>query len=68
MADPILPGFSLVNRWICYTSTMLTPAQAPSGFGSTWPSNFGFLAFGVYQQYIWYRGINSTLSPSYPST
>ncbi|TEB28327.1 hypothetical protein FA13DRAFT_1755853 [Coprinellus micaceus] len=50
MSTPILPGFSLANRWIFYTSTMLAPAQALAGFGSNWPSNIGLLAYNIYQQ------------------
>jgi hypothetical protein len=59
MSTPILPGFSLANRWIFYTSTMLAPAQALAGFGSNWPSNIGFLAYNIYQQYLWYNGIKT---------
>lgn len=50
----VVPGFSVTNRWLMYTSLMFTPAQALSGVGSDCPSNIGFLAYNWYQQYTWY--------------
>ncbi|EAU83307.2 hypothetical protein CC1G_10748 [Coprinopsis cinerea okayama7 len=57
--NQVIPGFSLTNRWLLYTSIMLTPAQALSGVGSHCPSNLGFLAFNWYQQYSWYMAAKS---------
>jgi len=56
MAD-VISGFSLTNRWLLYTSLMLTPAQAISGIGSNFPSSLGFLAYNWYNQYAWYNAI-----------
>jgi len=50
----VVPGFSLTNRWLLYTSLMLTPAQYMSGLGSNSPINIGFLAYNWYTQYMWY--------------
>ena len=50
----VIPGFSLVNRWLLYTSVMLTPAQAIAGIGSNCPTNIGFLVYNWYSQYAWY--------------
>ncbi|PPR00504.1 hypothetical protein CVT24_005528 [Panaeolus cyanescens] len=50
----VAPGFSLTNRWLLYTSLMLTPTQATAGLGSSAPINLGFLAYNGYQQYLWY--------------
>jgi hypothetical protein len=55
----VVPGFSLTNRWLIYTSLMLTPAQAISGIGSHCPSNIGFLAYNWWQQYIWFSATKS---------
>lgn len=57
MADELqyVEGFSLTNRWLLYTSLMLSPAQFVSGLGSNCPSNIGFLAYNWYNQVIWYR-------------
>jgi hypothetical protein len=53
----VIPGFSLTNRWLLYTSLMLTPAQFISGLGSNYPSNVGFLAYNWYTQCAWYVAI-----------
>jgi hypothetical protein len=53
----IIAGFSLINRWLLYTSMMLAPAQFISGVGSNCPSNLGFLAYNWYTQVFWYRAI-----------
>jgi len=53
----IIPGFSLTNRWLLYTSLMLAPAQFVSGLGSNCPSNIGFLAYNWYTQIQWYWAI-----------
>jgi hypothetical protein len=50
----VVAGFSLTNRWLLYTSLMLTPAQFVSGLGSNSPTNIGFLAYNWYNQYVWY--------------
>ncbi|TEB21392.1 hypothetical protein FA13DRAFT_1757552 [Coprinellus micaceus] len=50
----VVSGFSLTNRWLLYTSLMLTPAQALSGIGNHCPSNIGFLAYNWWQQYTWF--------------
>ncbi|KAH6910580.1 hypothetical protein BKA70DRAFT_87393 [Coprinopsis sp. MPI-PUGE-AT-0042] len=59
MENAVLPGFSVTNRWLLYTSIMLTPAQLFSGFGSSSPSNIGFLAFNWYNQWVWYSAIKA---------
>ena len=53
----VIQGFSLTNRWLLYTSVMLTPAQAIAGIGSNYPTNIGFLAYNWYSQYAWYIAI-----------
>jgi len=53
----VIPGFSLTNRWLLYTSIMLTPAQAISGLGSHLPTSVGFLAYNWYNQYIFYNAV-----------
>jgi hypothetical protein len=55
----IVPGFSLVNRWLLYTSVMLAPAQLISGIGSNCPTNIGFLAYNWYTQIQWYQAIQA---------
>jgi len=55
----VIPGFSLTNRWLLYTSFMLAPAQFISGMGSNCPSNVGFLAYNWYNQIAWYRAIKA---------
>src|ERR1700748_847816 len=55
----IVAGFSLTNRWLLYTSFMLSPAQLISGWQSNCPSNLGFLAYNWYTQVQWYRAIKS---------
>ena len=50
-----VPGFSLTNRWLLYTSIMLAPAQFVSGIHSNCVSNVGFLAYNYYTQIMWYR-------------
>jgi hypothetical protein len=55
----IVPGFSLVNRWLLYTSFMLAPAQYASGLKSHCPSNIGFLAYNWYTQISWLRAIRA---------
>ncbi|KAH6903123.1 hypothetical protein BKA70DRAFT_1301627 [Coprinopsis sp. MPI-PUGE-AT-0042] len=59
MENVVLPGFSVTNRWLLYTSIMLTPAQLFSGLGSSSPSNIGFLAFNWYNQWVWYSAIKA---------
>ncbi|KAF9053224.1 hypothetical protein BJ165DRAFT_1340044 [Panaeolus papilionaceus] len=54
IVNTVIPGFSLTNRWLLYTSLMLTPAQAAAGVGSHIPFNLGFLAYNIYQQYLWF--------------
>ena len=46
----VVPGFSLTNRMLLYTSFLLAPAQFTSGLGNYCPSNFGFLAYNWYTQ------------------
>ncbi|KAL9094720.1 MAG: hypothetical protein Q9165_002990 [Trypethelium subeluteriae] len=53
----VVAGFSLLNRWLLYTSVMLAPAQFISGLGSYWPTSIGFLAYNYYTQIAWYRAI-----------
>jgi hypothetical protein len=55
----VYTGFSLLNRWLLYTSFMLSPAQLISGIGSNCPSNLGFLAYNWYTQVQWYRAVQS---------
>ena len=55
----VVPGFSLTNRWLLYTSIMFTPAQGLSGVGSHCPSNIGFLAYNYWQQYLWFSATKS---------
>ena len=55
----VVDGFSLINRWLLYTSFMLAPAQFFSGLGNKCPSNFGFLAYNWYTQIIWLRAIRA---------
>src|SRR4051812_32092244 len=55
----VIPGFSLTNRWLLYTSMMLAPAQFVSGLGSNCPSNIGFLAYNWYTQIQWYQASRS---------
>ncbi|KAF2183932.1 hypothetical protein K469DRAFT_689678 [Zopfia rhizophila CBS 207.26] len=55
----IIPGFSLTNRWLLYSSFMLAPAQFISGMGNNCPSNLGFLAYNWYTQIAWYRAIKA---------
>ena len=50
----VVDGFSLMNRWLLYTSLLLVPAQFISGIGGTGLTNTGFLAFNYYQQLKWY--------------
>ena len=52
-------GFSLLNRWLLYTSFMLAPAQFASGLGNNCPSNIGFLAYNWYTQIKWYHAATS---------
>lgn len=59
MSIEVVQGFSLTNRWLIYTSLMLTPAQAISGAGSNCPSNIGFLAYNWYNQWVWYSAIQN---------
>jgi hypothetical protein len=59
MENVVLAGFSVTNRWLLYTSIMLTPAQLFSGLGSSSPSNIGFLAFNWYNQWVWYSAIKA---------
>ncbi|KAI5782383.1 hypothetical protein DFH27DRAFT_579260 [Peziza echinospora] len=55
----IVPGFSLLNRWLLYTSAMLSPAQFASGWKSNCPSAIGFLAYNWYTQIQWYRAVKA---------
>ncbi|OAQ73230.1 hypothetical protein VFPPC_00998 [Pochonia chlamydosporia 170] len=57
--NQIVPGFSLTNRWLLYTSFMLSPAQYISGIGSNLPTNIGFLAYNWYTQIQWYRAVQN---------
>lgn len=60
MATPdsqVVDGFSLTNRWLLYTSIMLSPAQFISGIGSNLPTNIGFLAYNWYTQIQWYQAV-----------
>lgn len=62
MATPVnqvVAGFSLTNRWLLYTSFMLSPAQFISGIGSNLPTNIGFLAYNWYTQIQWYRAVRN---------
>ncbi|KJK74217.1 hypothetical protein H634G_10590 [Metarhizium anisopliae BRIP 53293] len=56
-ANQVVAGFSLTNRWLLYTSFMLSPAQFISGIGSNLPTNIGFLAYNWYTQIQWYRAV-----------
>ncbi|AEO56375.1 hypothetical protein MYCTH_2301215 [Thermothelomyces thermophilus ATCC 42464] len=55
MAVQVVPGFSLTNRWLLYTSYFLAPAQFVSGLNSNCPSDIGFLAYNWYTQIQWYK-------------
>jgi hypothetical protein len=55
----VVAGFSKTNRWLLYTSMMLSPAQAASGVGSNCPSNLGFLAYNIYTQIQWYKAVRN---------
>jgi len=55
----VIAGFSLTNRWLLYSSFMLSPAQALSGVGSNCPSNIGFLAYNWYTQVLWYKAVKA---------
>lgn len=57
--NQIVNGFSLTNRWLLYTSFMLSPAQFISGIGSNCPSNIGFLAYNWYTQIQWYQAVRN---------
>jgi hypothetical protein len=57
--NSVVDGFSLTNRWLLYTSMMLTPAQFVSGIGSNCPSNIGFLAYNWYTQIQWYKAVRN---------
>ncbi|KAF3897968.1 hypothetical protein GTR04_0865 [Trichophyton interdigitale] len=58
-AVQVVQGFSVTNRWLLYTSMMLTPAQFVSGIGNNCPSNIGFLAYNWYTQIQWYRAVRA---------
>ena len=58
-AIKVVDGFSLTNRWLLYTSFMLSPAQFISGIGNNCPSNIGFLAYNWYTQIAWYQAVRS---------
>src|ERR1700733_3114185 len=55
----VVPGFSKTNRWLLYTSLMLSPAQFMSVIGSISPSSIGFLAYNWYNQYMWYTAVKA---------
>ena len=55
----VVSGFSLINRWLLYTSCMLAPAQFVSGIKNNCPSNIGFLAYNWYTQISWYNAIKA---------
>lgn len=55
----VVSGFSLVNRWLLYTSLMLSPAQFLSGIRNNCPSNLGFLAYNLFTQVQWYRSVRA---------
>lgn len=58
-AVQVVAGFSLTNRWLLYTSLMLTPAQFITGIGSNCPSNLGFLAYNWYTQIQWLQAVQA---------
>ncbi|KAM5446015.1 hypothetical protein MaudCBS49596_006960 [Microsporum audouinii] len=58
-AIQVVQGFSVTNRWLLYTSMMLTPAQFVSGIGNNCPSNLGFLAYNWYTQVQWYQAVRA---------
>src|SRR5437667_4829935 len=57
MSTQVVQGFSLTNRWLLYTSIMLSPAQFVTGVGNNCPSNLGFLAYNWYTQIQWYYSV-----------
>ncbi|PPR00506.1 hypothetical protein CVT24_005527 [Panaeolus cyanescens] len=59
VVNTVMPGFSQANRIVMYASLLLTPAQAIAGMGSRAPFNLGFLAYNMYQQYLWYTAAKS---------
>ncbi|KAF5332492.1 hypothetical protein D9611_005475 [Ephemerocybe angulata] len=50
----VVAGFSPVNRALIYLNFLLSQTQFFTGFDTKCPSNLGFLAFNLYQQYIWF--------------
>lgn len=56
---PVLPGFSLTNRCLLYTSSVLAIPQMQAGLESHIPINIGFLAYNWYNQIVWYNGIKA---------
>lgn len=59
MTVEVVQGFSLLNRWLLYSSVMLAPAQFLGGWESKGLTSLGFLAFNWYNQVIWYNAVNS---------
>lgn len=57
--NEVVAGFSLLNRWLLYTSMMLAPAEGVAGWGSNCPSNLGFLAYNIYTQVQWFPATRS---------
>ena len=55
----VIQGFSLTNRCLLYTSTVLALPQAIAGLESHVPINIGFLAYNWYNQIAWYKAIKA---------
>ena len=55
----VIPGLSLLNRCLLYTSAALALPQGIAGWESYIPINIGFLAYNWYNQIIWYQGIKA---------
>jgi hypothetical protein len=55
----VAQGFSRTNRWLIYTSMMLSPAQFLAGVGSQVPFGLGFLGYNLWTQVLWYRAIRA---------
>lgn len=55
----VLPGFSLTNRCLLYSSCVLALPQAIAGLETHIPINIGFLAYNWYNQIAWYNGIKA---------
>lgn len=55
----VLPGFSLTNRCLLYTSSVLALPQLIAGLETHIPINIGFLAYNWYNQIAWYNGVKA---------